>query len=74
MIRKMQISQKEFEANLTHLFGEVEKTKDYECPVELFQDEIKEHEKYTVRTVTFHSGCCATYLTKITCKDGYKFK
>ena len=74
MIKKMQISQKEFEANLKHLLGEVERTADDECPVELFRDEIKEFETHTTRAVIFHSGCCATYLTKMTCKEGYRFK
>lgn len=74
MIKKMQISKKEFEANMKHLQKEVEKTVDDECPIELFRDEIKEFETHTTRTVIFHSGCCSTYLTKITCKEGYRFK
>jgi hypothetical protein len=74
MIQKMEINKKEFEENIKHLMNECEITIDHENPVELFRDEIKEFDTFTIRTVIFHCGCCETYLTKYECKEGYCFK
>lgn len=68
------ISKTEFKNQLKFLRGEVERTKDFECPLTEIMLDPLENDKMIVNRYKFESGCATTYLTHEKCKDGYCFK
>ena len=68
------ISKTEFKNQLRFLRGEVERTKDFECPLNEITSDKLENDKLIVTRYKFESGCATTYLTHEKCKDGFYFK
>ncbi len=74
MNSRLFISKTEFKNQLKFLRGEVERTKDFECPLKEITVDQLENDKLIVMRYKFESGCATTYLTHEKCKDGYCFK
>lgn len=68
------IPKTEFKNQLEFLRSEVERTKDFECPLKELEVKQQENDELIVTIYTFESGCATTYLTHEKCKDGYCFK
>lgn len=73
LMKRLRISQKEFDETLELLREQVESTVNNECPMVLSSDTIREYQGYTERIVHFNCGCADTYLTKLTAKPGCQF-
>lgn len=76
MIRKMEISKKEFDKQMKFLRNQTIMTQDYECPIvePEWSNKKFDHTTYTETCYVFNSGCCVTFLSVLEAKEGYCFK
>lgn len=76
VVARMAISEKEYKRQIKILRNQVTITKDYETPViePEWSGKTFDHPGCTEYIVCFNSGCCTTYLGKITAKEGYTIK
>lgn len=77
MIKKLEVSKKEFELQLKFLKNSaiVSQQMEYECPIveTEWSNKMYEHANHTETIYVFQSGCCNTYLTILETKEGYCF-
>ena len=73
MCSEIEISKSEYQTQLDFMRKQVKKTSESEAPV--IELESKKYEsETTIKTVHFFNcGCSYTDLSKIECKDGYRF-
>ena len=73
MCQTLDISKKEYNRQLAFMRQQVRDTADNECPVAEIEPRSYDHEGMTETVHRFNSGCCATYLIALECKEGYRF-
>lgn len=72
MSKRMQISKKEYLAQIDFLNKEYENDSDDECPMEYYEENV-ERETIIENRKRWSRGVCDTELIKVTCKPGYQF-
>ena len=72
---RIEISKAEYNRQIAFLNKKVEETKDDEYPVENCVPSIFNETKEAITTIHFFNcGTSDVHLTKIECKEGYRFK
>lgn len=73
MSTEIEITQKEYFKQLDFLTDQVEKSKEFEYPVEKTVNYYNQRPKYKETITSFSSGLGSTYLILQECKEGYRF-